>query len=165
MPSARPGRHAPALTGILLLDRGTSPTAGGLPCPVICRRCRQVLKAAAAIGVVAMVGDAGGQVALPATKPATPLVGIQIGAGPLSTGNIDTLLDQLRNVGGINTLFVFAFGHEARFVPMAQAGFRGGNYSIPHMEYYKDSNLSYDDMRAPEFPDVDLLDRTLKATR
>ena len=33
------------------------------------------------------------------------------------------------------------------------------------MEYYKDTNLSFDDMRAPEFPNLDLLDRTMKATR
>jgi hypothetical protein len=32
------------------------------------------------------------------------------------------------------------------------------------MQYYKDANLTYDDMRAPEFPDVDLLDRTMAAT-
>jgi hypothetical protein len=126
---------------------------------------REMLKVAAGLGVAALAAEAGAQSSLPATKPAPPIIGIQIGALPLSRGNIDNLLDTLRNLAGINTLFVFAFGHEARFVPMPQKGFRGGNYSIPHMQYYKDANLTYDDMRAPEFPDVDLLDRTMQATR
>src|SRR5579862_9431806 len=130
---------------------------------------RDVLKVAGALGVAALAGEAAGQVTEPATRPVadakpTPLVGIQIGALPL-TGDIDRLLDTLRTVGGINTLFVFAFGHEARFIPMARQGFRGGNYAIPHMEFYKGSNLAYEDLRAPEFPNVDLLDRVMKATR
>jgi hypothetical protein len=133
---------------------------------------REVLKAAAtgaaALGLTALAGEASGQnspaASPPTTKPAS-IVGMQIGAKPLSTGDIDQFLDGLHTLGGINALFVFAFGHEARFIPMAQQGFRGGNYSIPHMQYYNGSNLTYDDMRAPEFPDVDLLDRTAKATR
>jgi hypothetical protein len=126
---------------------------------------REILKAAAAVGAAAVLaGESGGQTAPTANKP-KPIVGMQIGALPLCRGNIDLLLDTLRNRGGINSLFVFAFGHEARFVPMAQQGFRGGNYAIPHMQYYKDAGLTYEDMRAPEFPDVDLLERTMKATR
>jgi hypothetical protein len=31
------------------------------------------------------------------------------------------------------------------------------------MQYYTGSNLTYDDMRAPEFPDVDILDRAMKS--
>jgi hypothetical protein len=129
---------------------------------------RDVLKTAAAAGMSALAADVLAQTASPAApvKPSN-IVGIQIGAGPLSKSDADTdmLLDTLRNQCGMNALFVFAFGHEARFIPMAQAGFRGGNYSIPHMEFYKGSNLTLEDMRAPEFPDVDLLDRTMKATR
>ena len=124
---------------------------------------REILKTAAAVGVAALAGEARAQAPATAAKPA-PLVGIQIGAGPLA-GDTDRLLDTLRTTGGLNALFFFVFGHEARFVPTAQQGFRGGNYAIPHMQYYKDSNLAYDDMRAPEFPDMDLLDRTMKATR
>jgi hypothetical protein len=123
---------------------------------------RDVLKAAAAIGVAALAGEAGAQTTAPTTKPA-PVVGIQIGALPLA-GDLDRLLDTLRG-DGINALFVFIFGHEARFVPMGQQGFVGGNYAIPHMQYYQGSNLKYEDMRAPEFPDFDILDRTMKATR
>ncbi len=97
------------------------------------------------------------QVPVPATPlatapalPADPIVGIQIGAGPLA-GDVDKLLDTLRD-HGLNSLFIFAFGHEARFIPMNGGNFRGGNYAIPHMEYYKDANLTYDDMRAPGIP-------------
>jgi len=123
---------------------------------------RDILKAAAIAGVTALADQVIAQPApAPTTKP-TPLVGIQIGALPLARGDIDQLFDTLRTVGGLNALFIFAFGHEARFIPMTQPGFRGGNYAIPHMEYYKGSNLTYDDMRAPEFPDVDILDRAMK---
>jgi hypothetical protein len=127
---------------------------------------RDVLKVAAAAGAAALGAPALGQATAPATTRAgkESIVGIQLGAGPLA-GDVDKLLDTLRSVGGINALFVFIFGHEARFIPMAQQGFRGGNYAIPHMKYYQGSGLSYDDMRAPEFPDLDILERTMKATR
>ena len=52
---------------------------------------RDVLKVAAAVGAAALVSEAGGQVTAPANK-ASPIVGIQIGALPLS-GDIDGLLD------------------------------------------------------------------------
>ena len=124
---------------------------------------RDMLKAAAAVGVAAIASDQIAQAAAPANPG--PIVGIQIGPGPLCRGNIDEVLDTLRNRCGLNALFIFAFGHEARFVPMSEHGFRGGNYAIPHMQYYQGSNLSYTDMRAPEFPDVDLLDRATTAAR
>jgi hypothetical protein len=123
---------------------------------------REMLQAAAAIGAAALIGPAAAPAA-PAAR--VPTVGMQIGAGPLCRGDIDRLLDELRDLAGINTLFVFDFGLVARFIPMSQQGFHGGNYAIPHMQYYKDANLTYDDMRAPEFPDVDLLQRTMLATR
>ncbi|MGA2232751.1 MAG: hypothetical protein ABSH22_17770 [Tepidisphaeraceae bacterium] len=123
---------------------------------------REMLKAAAAVGVAALAGDVLGQTAPPATKPA-PLVGIQIGAKPISE-DTDRLLDTLRTVGGINALFIFAYGYEARFVPWT-GPFVGGNYSIPHMQYYDGSNLTLADMRAPELPNLDVLDRAMTATR
>jgi hypothetical protein len=117
--------------------------------------------------VAALAGEVSGQT--PGTSPApaakfAPIVGMQIGAGPLA-GDTDALLDTLRNRCGMNALFVFAFGHEARFVPWPQQTFRGGNYSIPHLQYYDGSNLILQDMRAPEYPSLDLLDTTMKATR
>jgi hypothetical protein len=127
---------------------------------------RDLLKAAATLGVAALATDVAAQAPSPppAAKPA-PIVGMQIGATPLAT-DADKTLDTLRSVGGINTLFLFAFGHEARFlVPNPPRNFRGGTYSTPHMEYYKGSNLALDDLRAPEFGDIDVLDRTMKASR
>jgi hypothetical protein len=120
--------------------------------------------AAAAVGVAAITSESRAQTVAPAAK-SIPLIGMQLGAGPL-VGDTDQLLYTMRNKCGINALFVFVFGHEARFiVPTIPRNFRGGNYAIPHMQYYAGSNLTYDDMRAPEFPDVDILDRTMKATR
>ena len=124
---------------------------------------RDLLKAAAVAGAAVIADQVSAQSNPPATRPA-PIVGIQIGAAPLA-GDTDRLLDTLRNDCGINALFLFIFGHEARFVPWTQPGFRGGNYAIPHMQYYNGSNLKLEDMRAPEFPDLDILDRAMKATR
>jgi hypothetical protein len=124
---------------------------------------RDILKAAAAAGVLALAGDVVGQATGPATRPA-PLIGMQIGAKLLSADNIDQLFDDLHE-RGINTLFFFAFGYIARWVPMSAEGFHGGNFGIPHMQYYKDTNLTYADLRAPEFGDMDVLDRTTKAAR
>jgi len=141
-----------------------SQLSGELPGELSTRR--EILKAAAAVGAVALASDVLAQTAapvVPASKPSR-LVGIQIGAMPLS-GDTDKLLDTLSTVGGINALFIFAFGHEARFVPVPAQGFRGGNYSIPHMQYYNGSGLAFDDMRAPELPKLDLLDVAMKATQ
>ena len=124
---------------------------------------RDVLKAAAAAGVVALAGDAAGQTTGPATRPG-PLVGMQIGAKLLSAPDLDRLFGDLSE-RGINALFFFAFGYVARWAPVPEAGFRGGSYGIPHMQYYKDTGLTYADLRAPEFGDMDVMDRTTKAAR
>ncbi|HVS73327.1 MAG TPA: hypothetical protein VHQ47_18875 [Phycisphaerae bacterium] len=124
---------------------------------------RDMLKVAASVGAAALATQVQAQASQPA-KPSDKIVGMQLGAGPLA-GDLDKLLDTMRNVAGLNALFVFIFGHEARFIPMPQRGFRGGNYAIPHMQYYNGSGLKFEDMRAPEFPDLDILDRTMKATR
>jgi hypothetical protein len=124
---------------------------------------REVLKTAAMVGATALAGQVLGQTTAPTTR-SVPLVGCQLGAGPL-VGDTDQLLDTMHNRCGMNALFLFAFGHELRFlVPARPANFRGGNYGIPTMKYYEGSGLSFDDLRAPEFPNADIVDISMKAT-
>ena len=58
---------------------------------------------------------------------------------------------------GANAFFPFIYSHIEERAGVHRPGFRGGNYAIPHMQYYKDTILTYEDMRGPEFGDKDLL--------
>jgi hypothetical protein len=44
-------------------------------------------------------------------------------------------------------------------------GFHGGNYARPHMQFYKNTPLTLQDMRAPEFGDIDILERVIPVAR
>jgi hypothetical protein len=122
------------------------------------------LSAAGALGL-GLLSPAGAadQPPVPA-KPRTPLVGIQLGAAPLAH-DLDRVLDDVRQRAGVNALFPFIYSHINTWAGMPAAGFRGGNFARPHMEYYRDTLLTYEDMRAPEFGDLDLLERLLPAAR
>jgi hypothetical protein len=91
-----------------------------------------------------------------------PTIGIQIGSGALMSPDLDRMLGDLRSRAGVNALFPFIYGHVARWAGVPDAGFRGGNFAIPHMQYYKDTNLTYEDMRAPEAGAMDVLARTIE---
>ncbi len=92
------------------------------------------------------------------------MVGIQIGAGVLAQ-NQERVLDDIQQRAGVNTLFPFIYSHISTWAGMPAAGYRGGNFSVPHMQYYKDTLLTYEDMRAPEFGNLDLLANLIPAAR
>jgi hypothetical protein len=117
---------------------------------------------AVGLGLLAQSGAAEPSPAPPATRK--PLVGIQLGAAPLAR-DLDRVLDDVQQRAGVNTLFPFIYSHVSTWAGLPAAGFRGGNFALPHMEYYKDTNLTYEDMRAPEFGDADLLARLIPAAR
>jgi hypothetical protein len=48
---------------------------------------------------------------------------------------------------------------------VAAANFHGGNYARPHMEFYRDTPLTLPDMRAPEFGDVDIVERVIPVAK
>jgi hypothetical protein len=127
---------------------------------------REALKATAAIGVTAALSPLAELVAVetPAARRAAT-IGIQIGAAPLARLDLDRLFDDLQTRAGVNALFPFIYGYLNTWAGMPAAGFRGGNFALPHMQFYKDTNLTYEDMRAPEFGDVDVLARTIPAAR
>jgi hypothetical protein len=94
-----------------------------------------------------------------------PLVGIQVGSAPLMQPDLDRVLDDMQTRGGVNALFPFIYGHVARWAGVPERGFRGGNFGVPHMQYYKDTNLTFEDMRAPEAGNMDVFERTITAAR
>jgi hypothetical protein len=94
-----------------------------------------------------------------------PLVGIQVGSAPLMRPDLDRVLDDMQTRGGVNALFPFIYGHVARWAGVPERGFRGGNFGVPHMQYYKDTNLTFEDMRAPEAGNMDVFERTITAAR
>jgi hypothetical protein len=99
--------------------------------------------------------------AAPAAARAAPLVGLASSAEPLARPDLGRLLDELQGRCGVNAFFPFIYTHIAEWVGVRRPDFRGGNYAIPHMQYYRDTVLTYEDMRGPEFGDLDLLERAI----
>ena len=121
---------------------------------------RDALRAAAAASVTAAVARLPSfAAAAPATAAPHPrtLVGIATSVAPLAQPDLNRVLDDLQLRAGVNALFPFIYTHIPRRAGAPEAGFHGGNYAIPHMEFYRDTSLTFEDMRAPEFGDSDVL--------
>ncbi len=98
-------------------------------------------------------------------KPTT--IAMPISAAPLVRPDFDRSLADMRERAGVNTLLPFIYTHETHRagLPADYPGFRGGNYAIPHMRYYRDIPFSYEDMRAPEFGEKDAFALAIPAAR
>ncbi|HMI42339.1 MAG TPA: family 10 glycosylhydrolase [Gemmatimonadaceae bacterium] len=109
---------------------------------------------------------------IPGTQPAPkpPMVGIQVGAVSFVDEGTDRVLDGLREMASINTLFVASFtygrgiaGRQLPNQPLPDHGkqeydtatFRGGNYATPHPQYYRNTSITPE--RAPDHPGYDVL--------
>jgi len=126
---------------------------------------RELLKAAAVVGAAALAErPLAGAMAEEAARPA-PTIGIQMGLPPLARGDLDALFGDLRRRAGVNALFPFIYTYAHVTAGMPAEGFRGGNFALPHMQYYGKTSLPYGDMRAPDFGDLDVLARILPAAR
>ncbi len=99
--------------------------------------------------------------ALATTKPPT-MVAMPISIAPLAQPDLDTMFADMRERAGVNALFPFMYTHEPHRtgVPPSPT-YHGGNYARPHMQFYKDTPLTLEDMRAPEFGEVDILERII----
>ncbi len=99
----------------------------------------------------------------PATTTTPTTVAMPISIAPLAQQDLDTLFADMRERAGVNALLPFMYTHETHRagVPSTTAHFHGGNYARPHMQFYKDIPLTYADMRATEFGDVDVLERVI----
>jgi len=101
----------------------------------------------------------------PSAIKRTPTIGIATGPPPLATQDLDKLFDDMRQRGGVNALFPFIYTYVNTSAGMPAQGFRGGNFAIPHMQYYKDVPLTYEDMRAPDFGNIDVFERVIPAAK
>ncbi len=128
---------------------------------------RDILKGAAALGVTAALARGAklmGAEASTAAKVA-PTIGIQMNVGALAAPDLRPLLDDLKTRAGVNALFPFIYSNVNRWTGLPARGFVGGNFAIPHMQYYKDTSLTYKDMRATELGDLDVLEHTIAAAK
>jgi hypothetical protein len=118
--------------------------------------------AGAALAGKKLLGEAAGSTT-PAPKRGETTVAMPISVAPLVQPDLDRILADMRERGGVNVLMPFIYSHETHRVGVEPdfPHFRGGNYAIPHMQYYKDVPFTYDDMRATEFGDVDALERAI----
>ena len=99
-----------------------------------------------------------------------PMLGIQVGAVSFVDEGTGRVLDSLREMAAINTLFVASFtygrgiaGRQLPTQPLPDHGkqeydtgtFRGGNYATPHPQYYRDTAITPE--HAPDHGAYDVL--------
>jgi hypothetical protein len=102
---------------------------------------------------------------------------LQVGANSFVEEGVDIVLDILQKRGSVNTVFLNTFtygtGLASRQVPgqpypdhgpqEQDKNFHGGNYAIPHPQYYKNTILK--DTRATDYGDRDIVAEVLKAAK
>jgi len=100
-----------------------------------------------------------------------PMIGIQVGAVSFVDEGTNTVLDNVQNLAGVNTLFisVFAFNRGLAGRRAVEDGFpdhgpqeedtdfTGGYYAAMHPEYYRNTLLKPEHVRARELGDYDVL--------
>ena len=105
-------------------------------------------------------------------------VGIQIGTESFVDEGIEQTLDILQEKGAVNTLYVSVFtydrgihGRPGRDWPdhgIAESDsfrYHGGNYATPHPEFYKNTRIKGELLKAPDFGDLDILEKVIPAAR
>ena len=131
--------------------------------------------AAAAVAAPAMVPH----VLSAADKPGPPkMVGIQVGAVSFVDEGTERVLDILQERGAVNTVFLTTFtygrglaGRQIPGQPFPDHGaqesdektFHGGNYAVPHPEFYQNTLLKQS--RAPDHGDLDIVANVLPGAR
>ena len=137
---------------------------------------RKFLKVTAAASVAAGLPKVSIGSPAETVKKTDKRIGIQIGAVSFVDEGEKQVLDNVQELGKVNTLFLPVFAYNRGLAGRGlQEGdpkfngavpdhgktkfdpnwFHGGYYATPHMEYYK--NTAFKDLRAPEFGDYDML--------
>ena len=100
----------------------------------------------------------------PALAADPPMLGIQVGAVSFVDEGTDTVLDNLREMAAINTLFLATFtygrgiaGRQPRGNPLPDHGkqeydddYHGGNFATPHPQFYRGTTIAPE--KAPDHP-------------
>jgi hypothetical protein len=107
------------------------------------------------------------------------LNGIQVSPVSFLDEGVEKVLDIFKE-RGINTIFVSMFSYDRGISgrqmpghPLPDHGaqeydtgtYHGGFYGIPHAEFYTQTSLKGDKMRAPDFGDLDILAQVLPAAK
>src|SRR5256714_10002008 len=105
------------------------------------------------------------------------MIGIQVGAVSFVDEGTDKVLDGLRELAEINTIFLATFtygraiaGRQIRANALPDHGkqeyddnFRGGNFATPHPQYYRNTKIAPE--KAPDHPGYDVIADVLPAAR
>src|SRR6476660_726131 len=143
---------------------------------------RDFIKTGAALTALTAAGPLAGLSPFGAVAVNQPvenmMSGIQVGAVSFVDEGVENVLDIFQNRAAINTLFLTTFtygrGLAGRQIPgqpfpdhglqeSDEATFHGGNYAIPHPEFYRDTVLK--ETRAPEHGHFDILASVLPAAK
>lgn len=141
---------------------------------------REFFKCGAAVGAMAFTGPLASVDSLQAAEQpsARKTAGIQIGAISFVDEGTENVLEILQERGAIDTIYLTTFtygrGLAGRQIPghpfpdhgaqeSDEKTFRGGNYAMPHPEFYKDTVLKQ--TRAPDHGDLDIVAEVLPVAR
>jgi len=86
-----------------------------------------------------------------------PMIGIQAGVATLAKMGIGPFLDDIQKRGAVNTLFLFSFTYIPKRTGIEFPNFHGGNFATVHPEYYKDIQMKPENLRSPDFGDIDFI--------
>ena len=105
-------------------------------------------------------------------------IGIQIGVESFMDEGVEQVLDILQEKGAVNALYISTFtydrgigGRPGRAFPdhgIAKPDtdrYHGGNYATPHAEFYKNTRIKGELLKAPDFGDVDILEKIIPEAR
>ncbi|PYR62931.1 MAG: hypothetical protein DMF91_05040 [Acidobacteria bacterium] len=133
---------------------------------------REFLEASTVLAAAALIPQ-------PATSHlGSAMIGIQAGAVSFVDEGTDKVLDNLQELGAVNTLFLATFtygrgiaGRQVPGQPLPDHGkqeydtatFRGGNFATPHPQYYRNTSIKPE--KAPDHGAYDVIADVLPAAR
>ncbi len=103
-------------------------------------------------------------------------IGIQIGPDSFVDEGTDKVLDILQQRGAVNTLYLSTFTYDRGITgrqtssatlpdhglaESAERFFHGGNFATPHAQFYKNTAIKGDKLKAPDFGELDILTEVL----
>jgi hypothetical protein len=139
---------------------------------------RDFIKNGATLAAIATIGPLVNIAPLFAAAPDKNRINaIQVGAGSFVDEGVENVLDILQKRGAVNSIFLNTFtyggglaGRQVHGQPFPDHGpqqddmnFHGGNYAIPHAQYYKNTILK--DTRSPEYGNRDIVAEVLKSAK
>jgi hypothetical protein len=134
---------------------------------------REFLKSSAAAAALTPAASTRAAEA-PSQGGASKTIGIQVGAVSFVDEGVGAVLDNFRERGAVNTIYLTTFTHgrglSGRQIPgqpfpdhgvqeSDEKYFHGGNYAVPDPKFYKNTILN--ETRAPDFGDLDILEMVL----